>query len=61
MLAVAQVLGHEHLDVTARHFTQAAEDAAKRTKEALEQALFGTWFSERWCQNGAKKLKHNGW
>jgi integrase len=42
MLAVAQMLGHKHPDVTARHYTQAAEDAAERTKEALEQALFGT-------------------
>jgi integrase len=42
MLAVAQLLGHKHPDVTAKHYTQAAEDAAERTKEALEEALFGS-------------------
>jgi hypothetical protein len=42
MLAVAQMLGHKHPDVTAKHYTQAAEDAAERTKHALEQALFGS-------------------
>ena len=41
MLAVAQMLGHEHPDVTARQYTRAAADAAERT-EASEQALFGT-------------------
>ncbi len=41
MLAVAQMLGHAQPDVTARHYTQAAEDAAERTADAIEQALFG--------------------
>src|SRR5581483_7212394 len=43
MLAVAQMLGHKHPDVTVKHYTQAAEDAAERTKDALEHALFGTY------------------
>jgi len=42
MLAVAQMLGHAAPDVTAKHYTKAAEDAADRTAEAIERALFGT-------------------
>jgi hypothetical protein len=61
MLAVAQMPGHKRPDVTAEHYVQAAKKAAGRTKEALEQALFGTWCPGRWCQNGVKNPKCARW
>jgi integrase len=41
MLAVAQMLGHAAPDITAKHYTKASEDAADRTADAIERALFG--------------------
>src|SRR5215218_7747302 len=39
ILIAAQMLGHAHAEVTARHYARAGEDAAERAAEALERAL----------------------
>jgi hypothetical protein len=39
ILTAAQMLGHAHAEITARHYARAGEDAAKRAAEALEREL----------------------
>jgi hypothetical protein len=39
ILPAAQMLGHAHAKVTARHYARAGEDAAERAAEALEREL----------------------
>ena len=39
MLIAAELLGHAHAEVTARHYARTGEDAAKRAAEALEREL----------------------
>jgi hypothetical protein len=39
ILTAAQMLGHAHAEVTARHYARTGEDAAERAAEALEREL----------------------